>query len=408
MVVSLSPNRLKTFAAGFAVIGLLESCSDPEASRAIQQTSPLDTNTSLTLDTEWRYNTNYSGIHLDKVSGQEFIYSGDPKTHLLVRVFDKTGAKLFDVPLTPAYDVLDHIHCLTMVSRDTIAMLDERGEKLILIDSTGKVILQQSLSEERCDEKGDEYELYPSNTGITHHGNNLYLGPALLGYCNGKPLYERGDSQESNERGYFAVSTGKCQLAQINLAKQQRNVRFGACRLLGHLTDTPRETIGMSSTALANGELFVFTQYSSAIYKIDTTTLSVVDSIPISYKLGPVGITPPPITLKDLEEGGAGIRSATQAYVLCVTYDGPSHRYLATVCHAVDPSTPEEERSWRRNWSLVVLDSAYHKVDEYVLSGKHYSGSVLLGMKNGTWVLQKDLDPQSFKKPKVFRRLRLS
>jgi len=360
------------------------------------------------LQTEWRYNTNYSGVHLDQRTGRELIYSGDPKTHLLVRVFDETGAQLFDVPLTPAYDVLDHIHCLTMVSRDIIAMLDERGEKLVLIDTTGKVIHQQSLREERCDEMGDEYELYPANTGITYHGGKLYLGPALLGYCNGKPLYERSGYQEANEKGYFAVSTGKCQLAEINLAKQHRNVRFGACGLLRHLTDTPRETLGMSSTAIANGSVFVFSQYCPAIYRIDTATLSVVDTISINYQLGPVGITPPPITQEDLKQGGAEVRSATQAYVLSITYDSPSHRYLAAVCHAVDPTTPDEERSWGRNWSLVVLDSTYRKVNEYVLSGKEYSGSVLLGMKSATWILQKDPDPQGFQKPKVFRRLKLS
>lgn len=379
-----------------------------ENSRSSQLTSLIDTTTSLILQTEWRYNTNYCGVFLDPTTGREFIYSGDPKTNLLVRIFDRTGAKLFDVPLTPAYEVLDHIHCLTMVSPDVIAMLDERGEKLVLIDTSGKVIREQSLLNERCDEVGDEYELYPSNTGITYHGGRLYLGPALLGYCNGSALYERSGSREPNARGYFAVSTGKCQLAEINLAKQRKNVRFGACGLLQHLTDTPRETIGMSSTAIANGSLFVFSEYSPSVYRIDTASLSVVASIGINYQLGSVGITPPPITLKDLEANGAEVRASTQAYVLSFKFDEPSSRYLAAVCHAVDPSTPEEERSWRRNWSLLVLDTAYRILEEYVLSGKEYSGSVLLGMQNGTWVLEKDTDPQAFQRPKVFRRLKLS
>jgi hypothetical protein len=379
----------------------------PSKTEEEQHVSPIDTTDVLMLNTEWRYNTNYSGVFQDPETGTEYIFLGDPITHLKVRIFDVYGQQLFDIPLDSAYNVVDHIHCLTMLAKDSLVLLDERGEKMVVLDTKGIVARERSLIDARCDTNGDLYELYPTNTGLTLLGRKLYLGPALLGACDGKFFYEQTNSNLLNTQRYYALATGKCKMAELDPAMSSQGVRFGACGMLAHLADTPRETIGMASTSTANGDLYVFSAYSPFLHKVDTTSLEVKQKVLIRYGYGDVGITPPPITEADIASNGSQIRAATKAYILSFTYDQPTSRYLAAVVHEVPEDTPEEDRSWRRKWSLVVLDGAYNQVGEYVLSGKEYSGSILLSLKNGTWVLEKDLSPQGFMNPKVFRRLKL-
>lgn len=390
-----------------ALLGLFSSGCTSEEPATNDLAARFDTTGLLKLETEWRYNTNYSGFYTDQRTGHEFIFSGDPVTYLKIRVFDSAGRRLYDVPLSPAYERIDRIHCLTMLAPDSFALLDDRGERLLILDTTGRVVRDRDFKDARCDTNNDLYELYASNTGLTCFNNKLYLGPALLGTCNNKPFYMRSDTSRLNAQRYFALATGKCQLAEIDPRAHNAGVRFGASEILKHLTDTPRETIGMANTATANDKLFVFSDYSPCIHEIDTTTLNVAHKVRVNYLHGEVGITPPPISEEDLQSDGQQVRSASKAYILSVSYDRSKHCYLIGVCHEVSEKAPEEERSWHRPWSLVVLNEQYQPVSEYVLSGNEYSGTVILGMRNGTWILQRNLDPKSFNQPKVFRRLLL-
>lgn len=389
------------------VVYMFSGCGAPNIGVSDVMPSLVDTTDTLILHTEWRYITNYSKPFSDPRTGEEFIFSGDPNTHMKVRVFDSTGRSLRDIQLDSVNNMVDRINCMTLIADDSLAVLDGRGRKLLILDGSGRVVRERILVDSRCDEHGDLYELYPTTSGLTPFHGKFYLGPALLGACNGKEYYERTDSDVLNAQRYFALATAKCKLAEIDPQAMVGGVRFGACNILSHLTDVPRETIGMAYTATANDELFVVSEYSPFLHLIDAASLGVVRVIPVSYRNGPVGITPPPITEEDLHNDGSNIRAATKAYILAVTYDFPSHQYVVSVCHEVPEDTPEEDRSWRRNWSLVVLDTNFNKVAEHVLSGKEYSGSVLFGLKRGTYVMQKNLDPEGFKQPKVFHRLRL-
>lgn len=394
----------------FPFLSLVVACgSGPEGAKnkMVRTAAPVDTNVRLTLAAEWRYSTRYSGVFMDSRSGEEFFFVGDPSTHMTMRVFDSQGNLVLSIPLVDADAVLGRINSMTMASKDTILVLDDRGERLAKIDKLGDVVRLWSLHDHRCDEHDDLYELYPTNSGLTRMGSKLYLGPALLGTCNGKPYYERTSSELLNAQRYYALATGGCQLAEIDLDATIGGVRFGARGILGHLTNIPRKTLGMSYTAIANGKLFLFSEYSPFVHEIDTSNLTVSRKVPITYMYGDVGITPPPISEEGLKRDSANILREIKAYVLSFTYDQPSGHYLATVVHELPDDAPKEDPPWWRNWSLVVLDSAYNKVSEYVLSGKEYSGSVLLSTKSGTWVLKRDPDPQAFMKPKVFHRLRV-
>lgn len=366
----------------------------------------VDTSDSIVLNTNWHYLTNYSGLFSDPTTGQDYIFSADPVTNMVVRIFNQNGARIVDVPLDSVYSVIDNINSIALLSKDSIFVLDERGERYLILDTSGRVVRVQELVDECCDSNDDLYELYPA-AGLTVVGRNVYLGPALKGACNEKAYYERSTSTIVNEQRYYKLATGKCKIARIDPRVRKGKVSFGACGILNHLTDVPRETMGMAYPSNANGRLFLFSQFSSFIYEVDTTSLNVTTTVPIRYQNGLVGITPPPITKDDFEGEGHYKRAATKAYILSFTYDKPTNQYITSVCHEVPANTPEDQHAWRRNWSLIVLDSTFNKVKEHVLSGREYSGSVLLGMNNGTWVLEKDLDPQSFKRPKILRRVRL-
>jgi hypothetical protein len=383
------------------------ACGTPEVEIKETLSFPIDTTDALVLHTDWRYNTNYSGVFTDHASGKEYFFLGDIRTHLRVRVFNIEGQHLFDVPLDSAINAVNDIHCLTMLTKDRLVLLDDRGEHMVVLDTTGRIVRKRSLVDVRCDEHDDLYELYPTNTGLTLLDGKLYLGPALMGACNDKPYYERTNSELLTMQRYYALATGKCKVAEIDPLATSAGVRFGASSLLEHLTDVPRKTLGTAYTAQANGKVFVFSNYSPFVHEIDTATLTVSRKVPINYMYGDVGITPPPISEEGLKRDSANILRAIKPYVLSFTYDQPSGHYLAAVVHELPDDTPKEDPAWWRNWSLVVLDSNYNKVGEYVLSGKVYSGSVLLSTKQGTWVLKKDLDAQAFMKPKVFHKLRL-
>jgi hypothetical protein len=326
---------------------------------------------------------------------------------LKVRVFDSKGQALRDIPLNAAFNDLDEIGSLFLISKDSLFVLEDLGAAYVILDTLGRVVVHRSIDPERCDTNGDFYELYSNRGGPVQWGSNVYLETDWAGRCDDKVSDWLLDSELQYHERYFVEATRKCKLAQLNIRTGENSLRFGACNILEHLTDQPRATIGSAHSALANGKLFVFSPYSQYVQLIDTSTLTVTQHIPIRYMHGSVGITPPPISTEDIRDDGANLRLATNATILTFTFDEPSQHYLAMVSHEVSINSAEDERSFYRNWSLIVLDTNFQKISEHVFSGREHSGSVLLKMKRGTWSLRTQVGRQAVSGPKVFDRLQI-
>ncbi len=365
----------------------------------------VDSTDVLTFQTEWPYTPRYSGVFTDPLTGVESIFLGDPITHLVVRVFDPFGTPLHDIPLGPVLDSLDDINTFTLIAADSLLVLDERGTKYAVVDPNGNVTRIRSLAQDLCDPRGDQYELYHISMGPAVLRDKLYLETGWVGAC-ADTLVDDTSSVASIHRRYFAQATWKCKVAALDAHAAVAGLQLGACDILGHLTDTPRCTIGGVGRVVANGSVFVISPFSPFVMQIDTSSLAVARKIPIRCMNKPVGITPPAITENDIRRAGHDMRFSTQAYVLSFAFDAPSQHYLAVVGHEVPETIPVDRRSSARDWSLVVLDTSFNQIAEHVVQGPTYRAGTLLCLKRGVWTLVASSGRKAASEVKTFHRLR--
>lgn len=368
--------------------------------------SPIEINDSLALETHWPYTTEFSGVLRDKKSGHEFIYSGDPVTHMTMRVFDGTGRIVRDIPLQSALDSLEAVGGMLFLSSDSLLILEELGAKYLILDTTGKVIYQRSIAEDMCDSANDYYELYAARSGAVVFNGRIYLETDWAGFCDDRVSdWQPASELEYHER-YFSNSTTKCKLAELTPCAPGRSLRYGACGMLAHLADSVRTTVGSAHCMVANSQLFAFSPYSEYVYMVDPHSLNVKKAIAIRTKHGAARVKAPSVSLKDIHADGANGRIATESQIMTFCYDHGSRQYVTSFYHPVAASTPDSNRSYKRDWSLLLLNDSFQTRQEFVLSGKQYSGSVWLCTERGIWVLRLDQGRQDPKAPKVFHRLR--
>ncbi len=337
---------------------------------------------------------------------EEFIYSGDANTHMVVRVFSSDGIPLYDIPLKDVSDSLNEINSFTLIHQDSLFVLEDRGRKYAIVDKLGRVIRTHSLEPALCDANGDRYSLYANTKGLPILGNKIFCETDWVKRCVELPVSYDEDDPTARSRHHFRQATRKCKLAVLDITAEHSELRFGACDILQHLIDTPRCTVGGAHRAVLNGRIFLYSPYSPFVHVIDTSSLKPLQQISIPFEHGTVGITPPPISAADMADGH-NIRLATKSYIITFTYDTSSEQYLAVVYHEVPESSPKENRGAFRKWSLIVLDSTFAPVEEHVLDGAKYSGSVLLSTSSGTWVLERRTGLKAMQQPKVFSRLNL-
>lgn len=382
------------------VLCLVAACRTPD--RPI----PVVSAEVLTLKTEWPYSPQWSGVFTDPDTGEELIFSGDPITHLTVRIFDQMGAHLRDIPLGPALDSLGSISSFTLIARDSLFVLEEHGPKYAIVDLQGRVARLRSLEKVLCDPHGDRYYVIGHTNGLAWLGGALYLEAVWVSACSDTSEDDTSSPFLVFQR-YFAQATRKCKVAKLRPYDKVDGLRFGACDILPHLTDTPRCTIGGVQRVAANGKLFVISPYSPFILQLDTASLEIARKIPLHFANGPVGITPPPISAEDVQNEGYNIRSMTKASAILFVHDTPSAHYFVVVLHEVQETTIEQLRisSIERDWSLLVLDAAFNQIAQHVVPGKAYRGGVMLSLKRGTWVLEARHGREAATQAKVFHRL---
>jgi hypothetical protein len=379
---------------------LLMACGAPD------RPLPIDPSRTLVLATEWRFSPRYGGVFTDDTTGDEFIFSGDPITHRKVRVFDSAGNPIHDIPLDSALEALGGVNSLALISKDSLFVLQEHGPQYVIIDVQGRVAKARSMEDGLCDDRGDHYEINGYSNGLAWFHGALYMETDWVGPCN-DTTEDATSSLFHVHQQYFSRSTQKCKLAKYGPLDGDASVQFGACDILPHLTDTPRCTIGGVRRVVANGDLFVISPYSHYILRIDDG-LKVADNIEIQYMNGPAAITPPPITADDTKNEGYNLRFATKPSIVGFGYDRSSKRYVAMVYHEVPETAPDSVRGIERDWSLIVLDSTFKKIDEHHMPGRLFWPGHLINTKEGVWVLSARRGRDGVMQPKVFHRLRLS
>lgn len=362
-------------------------------------------NEELVLNTNWPYSPRWSGVLDAKDGSGQFIFSGDPLTQLVVRVFDDHGATLFDIPLTGALDSLGSINSFTLIEPELLFVIEEHGPRYALLNKSGEVIHMASLADLLCDTNGDLYEVNGYSGGLTLLNGHIILETDWISHCSDTaearplPLVEV-------HRQYFAEATSKCKVASLLLGGQAR-LSFGACNILPHLLDTPRCTIGGVRRTVANNRLFVISPYSSKILELDTSNYSVLDEFDIELNGAPVGITPPPVNEEDVKAQGYNTRLVCNATITSMAFDHPSQRYLVTIYHDVPERTEEDKRGIHREWTLNTYDENFDIIDDQRVLADTYLPGCLLSLADGVWILVDQPGNGDARAPKVFNRINI-
>lgn len=379
-------------------LAALYACERPISSLAVIE------NDKLILDTNWPYSPRWSGAFHSGDGSNPMIFSGDPLTHLLVRVFNHRGTALFDIPLNNALDSLGSINSFTLIGADLLFVIEEHGPHYAIVDRRGNVNRFGSIAELLCDQYGDLYEVNGYSGGLALLDGRIILETDWISKCSdtaeAKPL-----PLAEVHRQYFAEATSKCKVASLDLSGSHGHLLFGGCNILPHLTDTPRCTIGGVRRVVANERLFVISPYSSKILELVPSTLLVTRELNIELDGMPVGITPPPVNAEDVRTQGYNLRLATKATIAGIAYDSASGKYVVTVYHEVPESSDENARGVHREWSLSTYDADFNSLGTKNIVANSYMPGCLLTLDNGVWILVDQPGDGDARVPKVFHRM---
>lgn len=374
------------------------SSSERDAVINIQQT--------VSFQTEWPWMQRYSGTLLDDSTGREFIFSGDPHTHQLIRVFNPAGGVLKDVPLSTVLDSLGELDSFTMISPDRFFAQQVHGPRVAVFASDGQVVQTWSLKDALCDKYGDRYALSGASNGPSYHKGTVYMETDWIGACV-SPQDSRHKSLEAAHRDYFRDATRKCKVAAIKI-EDQSAVKFGACDILVHLSDTPRCTIGGVLRIFTQGRLFAISAYCPEVLELDDDELFVTARYPLSFSGGVPAIYPPPISSEDIRMQGYNSRLIREPKITAFKYDARSDKFLAIVYHKSEKENELEVDYTARAFSILVLDGNMHVISESQFDQGKYSANVLLTFSDSSWILAASHGPKNVRKPKVFHHIQVS
>lgn len=358
---------------------------------------------SLVLNTEWRYRPKWSGAVMSTMAKGALIYSADPVSKRIIRVFDRDGSRKYDVPLDAALAECGGINTLCMLNDTTFFILCERGRSGAIIDARGKIIHSQRIHLIEDDARS-ACELDGPYQGPLLFSDAIFLGADWVG---DEQLGQGNEPVGVDEewRVFFRQAGHEHEVARLSLS--DFSARLGGKALNKRWVDPPRAIVEGTGLARCSYGLIWYSAYSDTLHLLDTISMCSIRAARLTWSKGRVGIEPPEITEQNIVSEAFNVRLQTEPAIACVLSDPSTNRLAVVIMHKADARAARREKGVMRAWSLIALDSAMNVIAEYEAPGGVYQPDTWLSLDDGIWVLEqqqvKTIGPQRH----VFKRILL-
>lgn len=318
--------------------------------------------------------------------GKEFIVFSDYVTAQEIQIFNLNDQSLFcSVPLDEIIASGQMIAGHTVVNRDSILVLCEYTNQLILINRKGEKIKQVDLN--KYLNQDTAYALF-SRTPILTKDGTIYSGVMLDYYTN----LSRGMFKTPEEKIMLEKHTPY--LVAINgFFSDSIIVQHGLRNFYARFVRPEGTQMERPKIELLNNRMFMYSNFCDTIYEINPQIMEIENSYPIRSEYSVLGYET--ATYKESLSGLHNEHAKIEGRVVKLFYDKVNDLFIVTCVH--ERSDESLESTAARTGSYIIYDNKFNKLNE-VKRDDHFFSSIAAYCRSG-WLCIKD---EKYNKEKAF------
>ncbi|MEX1192927.1 MAG: hypothetical protein WEA99_13235 [Brumimicrobium sp.] len=332
----------------------------------------------------------FSGTFLK--SDKIFYFFCDPNTAKKIAFFNDKSELIQITSLnkiieneTNPYVVRD-IHVL---SKDSILLLKNQQNKLVLLDGKGNLLKDIDLSQFYSNNL--DYEL--SSYFIEEFSNNFYKDGIFLS-CRLSPrnfshdavIGERERLNQHRIEPLFIQFKDLFNDEELEVKKHLKGF------LKGRYSKNYMGELHMSFGKVISDKLLLTSILSDSVFIYNHKKMKITDTVKVKSKYTPIGGEPYFINKENMNNASILNREQTlfNGYIYRILYDKKNGYTFFLVTHKRESKEYDKRDLKPRPFSIIAYDDDFNKVDETILDGERYLVGFCFITKDGILIRKRD------------------
>lgn len=374
--------------------GLISSCINKNLKEI--KITPIK---NLEYETGFDYNYKNAKVFYSQELNRELIYFADIVTQKKISFFDLNGKKLYDIPLNYVTNNGYDIDSYEVLNKDSVAVLTLYNNIVFLLNKKGdclKTVYLDSLIKDKNKNRFEYYSIKYKNK------NNFVLAANWLGSDTSKIP----QNSYAHLEYFYRNLPLQPKLVSLNIFNSnQHNVLWGLDSAYSKITKNNELNIFVETNKFLSTEknIFFYSWYSNKIFQINKENLQLEKKITIDANGQNIGVVPKYLNQKNqnyiFDSVSIGLQS--QASISNVIFDKYRNFFYVIIANKHDI----KYKGKGRNYSILVYDKNFEKINEVYLDKELYLPSLLFPCKEGVLIGidSKTNDNHSYAKFKLFK-----
>ncbi|WP_430614989.1 hypothetical protein [Flavobacterium sp. JP2137] len=342
---------------------------------------------SVVLDIGFVSKGKFRGHLYDRKSKETLLYFADPITDKVIKFFNAHGELTDTISLSKGILELRQIDGLSVISMDSIILINERGNQLCAIDKSGTVWHRLDLSQ-FCEGTGQVYYFSTSGSGnFVLDGKSVLLHPNWvrkhsdsMGRKVARTLYE--DSYYFYSHWVRAPHLIKVE----NFLSSSPVAVYGLPDFYWNIDHNVAPYIDGRYSTYQNKHIFVFSSFSPYLLRVDPTDLNQLEQLRIVDDARAVAV-PAPLA-QDFDSKVLNFELQHKSIVGDFGYCSKSKKYLLIQTIDFSKNTEIEYRPFK----AVIFDEGLQFEREVVIDQNKYLWHNSLIVEDGVYLLKNKQD----------------
>ena len=352
---------------------------------------------SVTFQVPFSYSPNHSARFYDEDLDKELLYFADLKTQKEVLFFSLDGTLHYKVKLDSGINSLDkNVQDLEVISLDTIVLLSNYSNRLVIINREGSVWKTANLNDALglSEDTIKSYEFISSLTNssalINKHDIILFVDHIM----NRNQFSSLTDAALANIKSSWKSK----QLIRINgigTDSLSHNLGGALYQAISPQDSSPYIIPLFKSYTVLPNAIYYTSLFSDKVFVLDPENLSIINEKTIESDYSSFGT--PIYTAGTLEEQNHASKKVSEHFKSSgklgrISYNPhKKHFYLsATISKSADQAG---------KWLLMIYDEEFQKIKEFLIDTKKYLGPLEV-TENG-FMLRKNLNIENYNEQRV-------
>jgi len=351
------------------------------------------------FETDFQYNYKNSNIIYSNELKKEVIYFADIVTKKKISFFELNGKKLYDIPLNYVTNNGYDIDSYEVLNKDSVTVLTLYSNIVFLLNKKGdclKTVYLDSLIKNKNKNRFEYYSIKYKNK------NNFILAVNWLGSDTSKIP----QNSYTHLEYFYRNLPLQPKLVSLNIFNSNQNkVKWGLDSAYSKITKNNELNIFVETNKFLSTEknIYFYSWYSDKIFQINKENLKLEKKITIDANGQNIGVDPKFLNQKNqnyiFDSVSIGLQS--QASISNVIFDKYRNFFYVIVANKHDI----KHKGKGRNYSLLIYDKNFEKINEVYLDKELYLPSLLFPSKKGVLIgiNSKQNDNHNYAKFKLFK-----